>query len=108
MIIWNNVTIRQRTLTIKHGSSVEGKFIITTWYFLFVPVFKKEVLITNWQSTYMTSYSGVKAEDLNLASRVLGLETRTDRRVDPINATPNMGEPEQRLAYNLSSKYFNK
>ena len=47
MIFWNNVTIRQRTLKIRYGYSVEGKFEITTWFFLFVPVYKKERLITS-------------------------------------------------------------
>ena len=47
MIIWNNITLRQRSLNIRHGASVEGKFIITTWWFLFIPIYKKETLITS-------------------------------------------------------------
>lgn len=47
MIIWNNVTLKQRTLNIRSGSSVEGKFTITTWWFLFIPIYKKETLITS-------------------------------------------------------------
>ena len=49
MIIWNNTTLRQRTLRIRSGASAEGKFIITTWFFLFIPIYRKETLITsNW------------------------------------------------------------
>lgn len=45
MIFWNNVTLRQRTLKVRDGFSVQGKFEVTTWFFLFIPVFKKERLI---------------------------------------------------------------
>jgi len=47
MIIWNNVTLRQRTLKLFDGHSVQGKFVITTWFFLFIPVYRKEELLTS-------------------------------------------------------------
>jgi len=46
MIIWNSTKIKQRTLTVRTGSSVQVKFMITTWWFLFIPIFRNEKLIS--------------------------------------------------------------
>lgn len=42
MIIWNRVTVKWRKIK---GFNTEGKFKITTWFILFIPVYRREVLI---------------------------------------------------------------
>ena len=45
MIIWNSISIKQKTITTHFGYSFECKFRIETWWFLFVPVYRKATLL---------------------------------------------------------------
>jgi len=46
MIIWNSTKMTQRTLNYTNGRSCAARVLVTTWWVLFIPVFKKEKLMT--------------------------------------------------------------
>lgn len=45
MIIWHRITLKERVTRVARGRSVEMKIRVDTWFFVVIPIFRKETLV---------------------------------------------------------------
>jgi len=47
MFVCNSVKVKERTLNIRYGYSIQARFMVTTWWVCGIPVFSTETLFTD-------------------------------------------------------------